>query len=277
MKTSLLKDVHLSLKLYDAEVMSTTPEGYGFVKARVARDGIQQYLGYEVSSSHFNYDQIVNVFREAAEVGSPESLASYNNKPLTIEHPYEGVTIENWGDLAVGNCSTDAGLIEIAGVSYVEVTLWIMHKDAIAAIRAGKQELSVGYICDVEIKTGTFAMGNGTLVQYDAIQRNIRVNHVALVDRGRAGAECAIQTDAQTPIKWRIFDVAANPVLASADTENESVKKKETKMKTYIIGFNKHNGKMGKRTIKARSREEAIIKCAHRVHNSFWHFVQDIG
>jgi hypothetical protein len=48
-------------------------------------------------------------------------------------------------------------------------------------------------------------------------------------------------------------------------------------MKTFIIGFNKHNGKTGKRTIKARSREEAIIKCAHRVNNSFWHYVLAVG
>lgn len=234
MKQPLLKDVHMSLKLYDAEVLSTTPEGYGYVKARVARDGIQQYMGYEVSSAHFDYDAIVNVFRGADEVGSPEALASYNNKPLTNEHPYEGVTLENWGELAVGNCSNDAALIEIDGVSYVEVTLWVMHKDGIAAIKAGKRELSVGYICDVEIRTGTFPRGDGTLVQFDAEQKNIRVNHVALVNRGRAGAECAIQTDSQTPIKWRIYDVAANPVSASADTENESVKRRETKMKTDV-------------------------------------------
>ena len=47
-------------------------------------------------------------------------------------------------------------------------------------------------------------------------------------------------------------------------------------MKTFIVGFNKHNGKMGKRTIKARNREEAIAKCAHRVDNSFWHFIKDV-
>ena len=47
-------------------------------------------------------------------------------------------------------------------------------------------------------------------------------------------------------------------------------------MKTFVVGFNKHNGKMGKRTIKARDREEAIAKCASHVSNSFWHFVREI-
>ncbi len=47
-------------------------------------------------------------------------------------------------------------------------------------------------------------------------------------------------------------------------------------MKTFVVRFNKHNGKMGKRTIKARNREEAVAKCAHRVPNSFWHFVPEV-
>jgi|TARA_R110001592_G_scaffold19153_1_gene78790 hypothetical protein len=47
-------------------------------------------------------------------------------------------------------------------------------------------------------------------------------------------------------------------------------------MKTFVVGFNKHNGKDGKRTVRARNREEAIAKCASRVDNSFWHFIKEI-
>ncbi len=47
-------------------------------------------------------------------------------------------------------------------------------------------------------------------------------------------------------------------------------------MKTFVVRFNKNNGKMGKRTIKARDRAEAIAKCAHRVPNSFWHFISEV-
>ena len=47
-------------------------------------------------------------------------------------------------------------------------------------------------------------------------------------------------------------------------------------MKTFVVGFNKHNGKMGKRTIKARDREEAKDKCALRVEGSFWHFIKEV-
>jgi len=47
-------------------------------------------------------------------------------------------------------------------------------------------------------------------------------------------------------------------------------------MNTYLVGFNKHNSKDGKRTIKARNREEAIAKCAKRVDNSFWHYIREV-
>jgi len=47
-------------------------------------------------------------------------------------------------------------------------------------------------------------------------------------------------------------------------------------MKTFVVRFNKHNGKMGKRTIKARDGAEAIAKCAASVPNSFWHFISEV-
>ena len=47
-------------------------------------------------------------------------------------------------------------------------------------------------------------------------------------------------------------------------------------MANFVVAFNKHNGKMGKRTIRARNEAEAIIKCRSVVANSFWHFIRDV-
>ena len=47
-------------------------------------------------------------------------------------------------------------------------------------------------------------------------------------------------------------------------------------MKTFVVGFQRTNGTQGKRTIKARDREEAKDKCAHRVEGSFWHFIKEV-
>jgi hypothetical protein len=46
-------------------------------------------------------------------------------------------------------------------------------------------------------------------------------------------------------------------------------------MTTFIVAFEKHNGKQGQRTIKARNEAEAIIKCRSVVANSFWHWIRD--
>ena len=47
-------------------------------------------------------------------------------------------------------------------------------------------------------------------------------------------------------------------------------------MKNFVVAFEKHNGKKGQRTIKARNETEAIIKCRSVVANSFWHWIRDI-
>jgi len=47
-------------------------------------------------------------------------------------------------------------------------------------------------------------------------------------------------------------------------------------MKNFVVAFEKHNGKQGKRTIRARNEEEAIIKCRSVVANSFWHFIREV-
>ena len=55
-------------------------------------------------------------------------------------------------------------------------------------VDAGKVELSGGYACDLAIEDGTTPAGEA----YQAVQRNIRGNHVALVDHARAGPDARI-------------------------------------------------------------------------------------
>jgi len=56
-----------------------------------------------------------------------------------------------------------------------------------ALIQAGKRELSAGYRCIYDMTAGVW---NG--LRYDAIQRNIRGNHLALVTEGRMGPDVAV-------------------------------------------------------------------------------------
>jgi hypothetical protein len=75
---------------------------------------------------------------------------------------------------------------------FVATTIVVENADAIRAVEQGKRELSCGYECELEEKPGVTADGQ----RYDAIQRNIRGNHVALVTKGRAGPDVRLRMDA---------------------------------------------------------------------------------
>ncbi len=173
-------------KVTDATPLVINEQGFGVVKARVAKDGVQPYMGYEVDYDTFG-NTIINVYRSPAQVGAQASLDTFKHATLTNDHPYEDVSLANWGDVAEGEMSTDAELVD----GYVEVTIYIKGKDAIAAILSGKQELSLGYTCIYDLTGGITPDGT----PFDAEQLDIRVNHIALVEKGRAGMMCRIVTD----------------------------------------------------------------------------------
>jgi len=132
-------------------------------------------------------------YRPKEEVLHPDSLASLKLVPFTNDHPSVKVTPENAASLSVG--SIGDGIQTSADTIYAPIV--ITSASAIKdAEENGKRALSCGYKCELEDKSGVW---NG--VAYDAIQRNIRYNHVALVQRGRAGDSAVIKMDsADMPI-----------------------------------------------------------------------------
>lgn len=138
-------------------------------------------------------------FRPASEVFKPDSLASFAGKPITLGHVT--VTPENADQVVVGSCA-GAGVPNGIGV---EAPLSIYVKRAIeSAKKKDAAELSVGYT-SVDIdragwgnnKTGEYFFledmpegwkaDSDDWVEFDALQTNIKVNHIAMVFRGRAG------------------------------------------------------------------------------------------
>lgn len=167
--------------LDDAAKINYTRDGFMTAMPRVARTGIQLYRGSEVGVSD---KAVVRIYRDEAEVFSTDSLQSFAHKPVTNDHPPEAVTADNWKRYATGQLGD-----EIArDGQFIRVPMVLMDGGAINKFRDGKQELSVGYTCDIEMIAGTTADGE----EYDGIQKNIRVNHVAQVDAARGGAELRI-------------------------------------------------------------------------------------
>ncbi len=158
-----------------------TADGYLVADVKTARTGIQLYAGHEVGKPEM---QVVKVYRPETQVFDTASLGSYAHKPVINDHPAEAVTADNWKALAVGAIGD-----EIArDGEFVRVPLIVMDAAVIAEIEGGKRELSAGYTCDLAWEPGTTPAGE----KYDAIQKHIRINHVAIVQRGRAGSEARI-------------------------------------------------------------------------------------
>lgn len=159
----------------------TTADGYLVADAKIARTGIQQYRGDEMGRPDLS---VVRVYRPEDEVFSKDALASMAHRPITVNHPTEAVTAANWKQHSVGQVG---GEVARDG-DHVRVPLVLMDQGAIDAVQAGKRQLSVGYSADIDWTAGVTADGHA----YDAVQRRIRGNHLAIVDQARAGPACRI-------------------------------------------------------------------------------------
>jgi len=158
-----------------------TADGYLVATAKSVRTGIQLYAGSEVGIAD---KAVVRVYRPAEEVFADASLQSFSHAPVTNDHPAVPVTQDNWKDLAVGEVSTAAR----KDGEWVHLPLILKDAAAIKAVEDGKRELSAGYTCELDYTPGLTADGQA----YDAVQRNIKINHLALVDRARAGSQARI-------------------------------------------------------------------------------------
>lgn len=158
-----------------------TKDGYLIATAKIARTGIQDYLGYEFGKPELHR---VRIYRPETEVFSGDALASFAHRPITVDHPSEPVDAKSWRNHAVGFVG---GEVARDG-DYIRVPLTIMDADAIQTFKDGKRELSCGYLCTIDWTPGKTPDGQ----DYDAIQTGIRGNHLALVDQARAGPECRI-------------------------------------------------------------------------------------
>lgn len=157
-----------------------TEEGFLRGEARVARVGVQSYQDGN-GGVHREY-------RPVSEVFSQDSINSFKNTPITLGHPSEKlVTSENAKRLSIGLVGEN---IRPDG-EWLVMPLTITDEDAIKQIEKGDAvELSGGYIADVDNETGEYEG-----IQYDAVQRSIRGNHVAVVERARAGSQARINLD----------------------------------------------------------------------------------
>ena len=158
--------------------------------------GFLKIPGYATKTGIFTYRKadgsVFKEYRPDEEVFKKESMDSLAAKPVTNSHPKSFVTLDSARDVMVG--FTGDNIIKEA--DRIRTTVTINDKKAVAAVEKGKQELSCGYTCDLDYTPGEF---NGK--KYDAIQRNIRYNHLAIVQKGRAGSSARLRLDTDDAVQ----------------------------------------------------------------------------
>ena len=182
------------------EKYETTPEGYLRVWASIARTGIQLYTDADGS--------VRKEFRPESEVASPESLASFAGKAITMEHPPVLLDSENTKNHSVGFTGTEV----VYDDGFVRAVMTITDQEVIDKVMRGDvREVSAGYRVSYDPTPGVTDNGE----HYDGIQKEISGNHVAIVRRGRAGPQVKLHLDRQDGVDPSLFPITETQIMTA--------------------------------------------------------------
>lgn len=155
------------MQRYDNYSFQAIKTDEGFIKDSpiIGRTGILVYMNADGSTRR--------EYRPPEEAFNADSLASIRGKPITMGH-HGLVTNETYSQSKpIGTVLSDGK--QDGNNIRADVVIYDLNTD--------DRELSCGYQTDLEETSGVTPEGE----RYDAIQRNIVYNHLAIVPRGRAG------------------------------------------------------------------------------------------
>ena len=180
-----MKKIHINDRhSYEITRREYTQEGYLKAPGRVARTGIQEYTAQELGLTDRKPDEILKIYRPVNEVFSENSLSSYFGVDVTDDHPPALIDKDTFKKYTVGTVLSKG---KVDG-DFVTIDVTIKDKSAIEAVESGKVQLSAGYKAEYEMTPGKTPDGQS----YDGIQKDIKINHVAIVKKARAGAQARL-------------------------------------------------------------------------------------
>ena len=154
-------------------------------KTNISKAVVNPYYGREIPGwQHLGLDgdKVYRLYRDPDELA--KGASTFNNLPILNKHI--PVTVDApQKDNVVGSIGSDV----VFDAPYLQASLCIWDAAAIAGVESEKQcELSCGYRYDPDMTPGTTSDGEA----YDGVMRNIRGNHLALVEVGRAGPDVVV-------------------------------------------------------------------------------------
>lgn len=223
----------------------------------MARTGKQTYTRDDCFNDG-DYTEI-EVDRSEKEVFDSKALASFENVPVTIEHPDNNVDPDNYSSLSVGYVrDIKKGTYE--GKPVMKGTIVLTDSDAIEKVESGElTNLSCGYNCDV--------------VDCDQpYQANIRGNHLALCEIPRAGIThiCDSKKIKDSKVKITLPTDVFNDNFTYVDEEEEEpdIEWLQTR---YNVDIDKHDYETY-----VSGEEEDVIKFMND-HIWYWDDKYDLG
>lgn len=232
--------------------ISKTPEGYLLCLAvPIARTGVMEY-GPEETPLEVGDDGLVYVSRTAEELFSKETIASFEGKSVTIRHPVDFVDTYNWKELTKGtmhNVQRGEELDE-NGEEVLLADVLITEAFAITLVENGLREVSCGYEAEYE-QTGP---GEG-------VQTEIRGNHLALVEEGRAGSTYAIRDhNRKVDMKDKLQKLLQ--LVSRGKTVDQAIAEMEKGSKKRVTGLERSKGVTENKAVRDAKR---IIAEAQKV------------
>lgn len=152
----------------------------------LTKEQVAPYLGREIPnfrSLGLEPDRIYQVYRPASELSKPSTINSVKGIPLLLDHaPVSPDDLRE--DQLVGSLG-DAAKWD---GTYLRCNLNILAKKAQDHIKDhSMRELSLSYAYTPVIKAGSFKGKH-----YDIVMKDIKANHLALVEAGRAGSDVRV-------------------------------------------------------------------------------------
>lgn len=153
------------------------------MRSNISCAQVAPYFGHEIAGvSGLEPDRIYRLYRDPVEL--EKAAATFERLPILSEHVQVLDITENQADLRIGCIGSNV----VFESPFLIADLCFDRADAIAAIETRTiYELSCGYRYDADMTAGEI---DGQ--KYDGVMRNIRGNHLALVERGRAGREVVV-------------------------------------------------------------------------------------
>lgn len=192
-----------------------TDEGYLISEGvKLARTGPMEYLGSDLGKEA---NKIYDVYVNEDELFHPDTMKSFENVPITINHPEEmEVNARNWEELSKG---TIINVRPSEDRKFLLGDAIVNSAKAIATIQDGTSEVSCGYDADIELIDGKLT------------KVNIRGNHLAVLDEGRCGSECKLNLNDGKPKEMTTKRTMLDKILGRKPKKATSVKFGDTKAK----------------------------------------------